>query len=32
LNDVSKREAVLDKLGFNIDNAIRIKKETAEPV
>ena len=31
LNDVSKREAILNKLGFNVDNAIRIKKETAEP-
>ena len=27
LNDVSKRQAVLNKLGFNIDNAIRIKRE-----
>ncbi len=32
LNDVAKREAILDKLGFNVDNAIRIKNETAEPV
>ena len=32
LNDVSKREAILEKLGFNVDNAIRIKKEIAEPV
>lgn len=31
LNDVSKREAILNKLGFNVDNAIRIKKEIAEP-
>lgn len=31
LNDVSKREAILEKLGFNVDNAIRIKKEIAEP-
>lgn len=31
LNDVSKREAILNKLGFNVDNAIRIKKEAAEP-
>ena len=31
LNDVAKREAILDKLGFNVDNAIRIRKETAEP-
>ena len=27
LNDVSKRQAVLNKLGFNVDNAIRIKRE-----
>lgn len=32
LNDVMKREAILEKLGFNVDNAIRIKKEVAEPV
>lgn len=31
LNDVSKREAILDKLGFNVDNAIRIKNESTEP-
>ena len=31
LNDVNKREAILEKLGFNVDNAIRIKKEVAEP-
>ena len=31
LNDVSKREAILNKTGFNVDNAIRIKKESAEP-
>lgn len=31
LNDVAKREAIYNKLGFNVDNAIRIKKETAEP-
>ena len=30
LNDVAKREAILNKLGFNVDNAIRIKKETEE--
>lgn len=29
LNDVSKREAILNKLGFNVDNAIRIKREVA---
>ena len=28
LNDVSKREAILEKLGFNVDNAIRIKKQS----
>ena len=28
LNDVAKREAILDKLGFDVDGAIRIKKET----
>ena len=28
LNDVVKREAILNKLGFNVDNAIRIKKES----
>lgn len=27
LNDVAKREAILDKLGFNVDNAIRIKRQ-----
>ena len=31
LNDVAKREAIFNKLGFNVDNAIRIKKESAEP-
>ena len=31
LNDVAKREAIFNKLGFNVDNAIRIKKEAAEP-
>ena len=30
LNDVAKREAILEKLGFNVDNAIRIKRETFE--
>ena len=30
LNDVAKREAILDKLSFNVDNAIRIRKETME--
>lgn len=28
LNDVAKREAILNKLGFNVDNAVRIKKES----
>lgn len=32
LNDVAKREAIYEKLGFNVDNAIRIQKEAAEPV
>jgi len=31
LNDVAKREAILNKLGFNVDNAIKIQKESAEP-
>ena len=31
LNDVAKREAIFNKLGFNVDNAIRIKKEAADP-
>lgn len=31
LNDVAKREAIRDKLGFDVDNAIRIKKEALEP-
>lgn len=31
LNDVAKREAIYKKLGFNVDNAIRIKKESSEP-
>lgn len=31
LNDVAKREAIYDKLGFNVDNAIRIQKEAVEP-
>lgn len=30
LNDVDKREAIFNKLGFNVDNAIRIKKESME--
>lgn len=30
LNDVPKREAIAQKLNFNVDNAIRIKKETEE--
>ena len=32
LNDVAKREAIYNKLGFNVDNAIRIRREAAEPV
>lgn len=31
VNDVSKRQAILEKLGFSVDNAIRIKNEVAEP-
>ena len=31
VNDVSKRQAILEKLGFSVDNAIKIKNETAEP-
>ena len=31
VNDVSKREAIFNKTGFNVDNAIRIQKEAAEP-
>ena len=31
LNDVAKREAIYNKLGFNVDNAIRIKRESSEP-
>lgn len=31
LNDVAKRQAIYNKLGFNVDNAIRIKKESEEP-
>lgn len=31
LNDVAKRKAILDKIGFNVDNAIRIKQESSEP-
>jgi hypothetical protein len=30
LNDVRKREAIQQKLGFSVDNAIRIEQETAE--
>lgn len=32
LNDVAKREAIQEKLGFSVDNAIRILKDAAEPV
>lgn len=31
LNDVLKREAILNKTGFNVDNALRIKREVEEP-
>ena len=31
LNDVAKREAIFNKLGFNVDNAIRIQRESTEP-
>lgn len=31
LNDVTKREIILDKLGFNVDNALKIKKEVEIP-
>ena len=31
LNDVAKRQAILEKLGFNIDNALKIKKEVQIP-
>lgn len=27
LNDVQKRQAILEKLGFNVDNAIRLKRQ-----
>jgi hypothetical protein len=30
LNDISKRRAIFEKTGFNIDNAIRINEETKE--
>jgi hypothetical protein len=30
LNDVRKRKAVLDKLGFNVDTALQFNKEAAE--
>ena len=31
LNDVAKRQAIYNKLGYNVDNAIRIQKEAAAP-
>ena len=31
LNDVAKRQAILEKLGFSIDNALKIKKEIQIP-
>lgn len=30
LNDVAKRKAILEKMNFNVDNAIRIKEESKE--
>ena len=30
LNDVAKREAILEKLGFDVTNALRIKEETED--
>lgn len=30
LNDVVKRQAILNKLNFNVDNAIRIRKESTD--
>lgn len=32
LNDVAKREAIFNKIGFNVDNAIRIKRESSDPI
>lgn len=32
LNDVKKRDAILDKTGFNVTNAININKETTDEV
>jgi len=32
LNDVAKREAIFNKLSFNVDNAIKIKKESEDPI
>ena len=32
LNDVKKRDAILDKTGFNVTSAININKETTEEV
>ena len=31
LNDVAKREAIFNKTGFSVDNALRIEKELGEP-
>lgn len=31
LNDISKRQAIFDKLNFDVDSAIRIKNETTQP-
>ena len=30
LNDISKRKAILEMTGFNVDNAIKINEESAE--
>ena len=31
LNDVRKRQAIFEKTGFNVDNAIKIKQQSEEP-
>lgn len=31
LNDVAKRKAIFEKLGFNVDKAIEIEQDSAEP-
>ena len=30
INDIRKRQAILEKTGFNVDKAIQINKETSE--